>query len=163
VRWLAKLALLWTPGFAKARACREMSAAFSAAAIDALSLEGESALAAFRKAADSTGFEAGLKLKKDLRLSDGFDDAELAWRLVTKMSGMKFRVVRGEGRSLFDHATCPMLEAGGAKMCRNFCAPFVEGLTRAFCRECRLEMVEEADGGEPCTKALVMGDRDNAG
>jgi hypothetical protein len=116
---------------------------------------GDNALGAFREAAAETGRRAGERLKRDLRLGASFEDAELAWRIVSKFSGMKFAVTREPGRSLFLHRTCPMLEAGGTSMCRSFCLPFVEGLSEVMCRACRAQIVEEARGRTPCTKALV--------
>jgi len=158
LRWVAKLLLIWTPPFLKAKACREMSAEFTALVIDAL--DGEGPLEAFRGAAWEAGKRSGDRLKNDLCLGGGYEDAELAWRLVSKFSGMKFTVTRRGGKSLFDHHVCPVLESGGLTMCRNFCVPFVEGLTASMCPSCAVEIIKGAEGGEPCVKALANGGQD---
>ena len=162
MRWLGKALLIWTPGFVSAGACRRTSAEFTALAARAAAKSGDEALGAFRAAAVEAGRRAAETLKCDLGLACGFEDAELAWRLVSKFSGMAFSVKRAADRSLFDHRVCPALAAGGPAMCRDFCIPFVEGLTRAMCPSCRLEVVEEANGETPCTKALVRGEGEDA-
>ncbi len=157
MRWLGKALLIWTPGFISADACRRTSAEFTALAAQAAVKSGDKALGAFRAAAVEAGKRTAGRLKDDLGLSGGFEDTELAWRLVSKFSGMAFYVKRTADRSLFDHRVCPALAGGGTTMCRDFCIPFVEGLTHAMCPLCRLEMVKEASGKTPCTKALIRG------
>lgn len=155
MRWLGKLLLLWAPGWIKARACREMSASFTAQAIDAARERGEGCLEALRGAARESGKRAGERMKSELRLDGGRRDAELAWRLVCKLSGMKITVERRGDRSVFDHLVCPLLADGGEGVCEGFCLPFVEGFTRAVCTGGTVEVVEGAHDGRPCTKALV--------
>jgi len=155
VRWLAKLLLLYAPGWLKARACRDMSARFTALAVKAAAGNSDSCAAALAGAAREAGAHAGESLKRDLRLGGGFEDAELAWRIVCKFSGMTFRVERQPGRSVFNHIVCPLLEAGGRAVCEGFCVPFVEGFTEAVCPACSVSIVEEAAAPCPCKKALV--------
>lgn len=155
MRWLGKLFLLWAPGWLKARACREMSAEFTALAINAARQRSEGCLEALREAARESGRRAGERMKSELRLDGSRRDAELAWRLVCKFSGMKIAVERQSDRSVFDHLVCPLLSGGGEDVCEGFCLPFVEGFTQAVCAGCKVEVVEGAREGRPCRKALV--------
>lgn len=141
------------PAAVKLRACRQVSGDFIAFLSAGLGAGG--AIAAFREAARETGRKSGADLKRDLGLGSSFADAEIAWRIVSKASGMKFRVEPGEGRSIFRHSFCPMLSAGGQSLCEDFCLPMVEGLTEAICPACAVEVVESAGGKTPCVKALV--------
>lgn len=159
MRWLAKLLLVWTPGFLKARACRDMSAGFTALAIESLSAAGPQALAAYREAARRAGVASGERMRADFAFKECFGDAELAWRLVCKLSGMKISLTRESGRTLFDHRSCPLFSTGGSEACGNFCIPFVEGLTAGLCPSCRVELVAEAGEAGACVKALVRGER----
>lgn len=132
-----------------------MSAQFTAEAVRALGDSSSGGLEAFTHAARTSGRRAGEDLMRDLGLGSSFEDAVLAWRLVSKLSGMKFRVAREGGRAVFTHLVCPMLDAGGPSMCTAFCIPFVEGLTEALCPSCAVEMVTQADENRACVKALV--------
>jgi hypothetical protein len=156
MRWLGKVLLWWTPGFVAAKVCREVSSDFTALLAEYLD-KSNSGLAAFREAARETGKRSGERLKHELRLAGGFEDAELAWRLVSKMSGMRFSVARGAGGSVFEHLCCPVLDAGGKRLCDNFCVPLVEGLTEALAPGCSVKIIRAGEGSRPCAKALVRG------
>jgi hypothetical protein len=157
VRWLAKLLLLYAPGWLKARACREMSAEFTALAVAAAEANSDSCAWSLRGAAREAGARAGERLTRDLRLDGSFEDAELAWRIVCKFSGMKIAVERRSDRAVFNHLACPLFEAGGESACEGFCLPFVEGFTEAVCPACTVALVERPAAGHPCRKALVHG------
>jgi hypothetical protein len=133
-----------------------MSADFTAEVLRGLEGSPPEGLAAFREAARRTGARAAENLRRDLRLGGTREDAEIAWRLVSKLSGMKFRVKREGDRAVFTHIRCPVLEGGGPSMCANFCLPFVEGLTEVLCPSCGVEILKEADERGPCVKALVV-------
>lgn len=157
MRWLGRLLLLWTPAAAKARAARDVSGDFTALLAEALSKDPSGGLEAFREAARETGRRAGHRMKAQLRLGGSFEDVELAWRLVSKMSGMSIRVERSSERSVFEHGVCPVLAAGGPRLCEAFCLPLVEGLTESMCPSCGVAVVRPADASRGCAKALVRG------
>ena len=163
MRFLARLLLIWTPAFIKARACSETSADLNALAVAALEEAGPDALSAYSRAAVQAGKRCGRRLRSELRLGSQFADAELAWRLVVKFSGMKASVRREKSRSVFIHTKCPVYDAGGAAMCRSFCLPFVEGLTEVICPSCAAEIVKPADETAACSKALVHRGENDAG
>ncbi len=163
MRSLAKLLLVWTPSFVRARAASEMSADFNALVVDALHKKGPEAVEAFREAARESGRRTGERLKKQLHLGSSFEDAELAWRLVCKFAGMPFVLHRDDRMSVFDHKACPMLASGGAAMCESFCLPFVTGLTQSVCSSCSVAIVEPATDSRPCKKALVRPETPDAG
>jgi hypothetical protein len=156
-RWLVRLLLVWTPSFAKARAAREVSGDFTGLLADALAKDPCGGLAAFSAAAREAGRRAGGRLRTHLRLGDSFEDAELAWRLISKMSGMRFRVERSRGESIFEHDVCPLLDAGGARLCESFCLPLVEGLTESICPSASVKIIRAAGASRGCAKALVRG------
>ena len=162
MRALAKLLVWWMPAAAKSRACREVSSDF-AAALSRRLRAGGAGVDAYRAAARETGVRAGNRLKSELGLGSSFDDAELAWQIVMKASGMKFTVERRPSRSLFRHLSCPLLAAGGAALCEDFCLPMVEGLTEAICPSCRVEIAERPSDERPCVKALIQAGNSNAG
>jgi len=137
-----------------AKVCREVSGDFTALLAEYLEKD-DGGLAAFREAARETGKRSGNRLKRELRLAGGFEDAELAWQLVSKMSGMRFSVARGEGESTFEHTSCPVLDAGGKRLCENFCVPLVEGLTEAIAPGCGVRLARAAEGSRPCAKVLT--------
>jgi hypothetical protein len=112
-------------------------------------------LEAYRAAARETGRRAARRLVEELRLGNSFQDAEVAWELVSKLSGIQYHIKREEGRSTFSHVTCPVFDAGGKRLCVNFCIPMVEGMTEELCPSCGVEIVTEAGGGGLCVKALV--------
>ena len=156
MRLLARLLLLWAPGGVRARAAGEMSADLNALVVEKLSAASAECLATYREAAFEAGRRAAGRLQSRLGLARTFKDCELAWRLVTKFSGMSFYVEKENARSVFVHTKCPVLEAGGPETCRNFCRPFVEGLTAGFSPDFGVEVLEEARGARPCRKALLL-------
>lgn len=162
MRWLARLVVRFTPTAVKLRACREVSADFASILAAKLDASGAGGLDAYRAAARETGLRAGRRLRDNLLLGDSFKDAELAWRLVSKVSGMKFAVERQDARSVFNHTFCPVFASGGKPLCDSFCLPMVEGLTEAICPSCRVEIVQAAGPSGPCTKALVYGGKRDA-
>lgn len=138
-----------------------MSADFTALLIEHLETTG--GVGEFAAACREAGRKSAARLQHDLGLGSDFEDAELAWRLVSKFSGMKFSVERSAQKSLFVHHVCPALSAGGTKMCESFCIPFVEGLTEAMCPSCGMAVCREATGERPCAKALLRGGGRDAG
>ena len=156
MRWLARILSVWMPASARAKAAAEVSATFAGLLAEKLEKEPGKGLDAYRNAARDTGAAMGRRLRDEFRLGSSFDDVELAWRLVSKASGMSFLVERVPGRSVFRHRRCPVYDAGGRRLCENFCLPLVEGLTSAIAPSCRVEMVEMPDGGgRGCVKALI--------
>ena len=154
MRWLARLLVCWMPAAVKLRACRDVSADFTAL------LSGKLASTAggrdaFRAAAYEAGLRAGKRLRDRLALGDSPDDVLLAWKIVAKASGMKFTVEKAPGKSIFRHLSCPVLSSGGARLCEDFCLPMVRGLTAAVCPSCAVEIIDPASGARPCVKALV--------
>ncbi len=150
------------PAAVKLRACREVSSDFVSLLDARLHSGGSTPVDAFRAAARDTGIRAGERLRGELRLRTSLADAELAWRLVSNASGMRYIVERRPGKSLFHHVHCPVFAAGGAALCRDFCLPMVEGLTAAICPSCSVEIVEPAGPEGPCVKALVLRESSNA-
>ncbi len=144
------------PASVRALACREVSGDFTAILAARLESAGSSALEEFSLAAHETGLRAGERLKAQFRLDSSFADARLAWKIVSRASGMTFTVADCPGRAVFDHLSCPVLQAGGVRLCENFCLPMVAGLTQAICPSCGVEIVEPANLQRPCKKALVM-------
>jgi len=162
LRWLARLVVWFTPTAVKLRACREVSSDFASILATRLEAVGEGGLDAYRTAARETGIRAGHRLRDELNLGDTFKDAELAWRLVSKVSGMKAHVKRERGKSIFTHSSCPIFAAGGKSLCDNFCLRMVEGLTEAVCPSCRIEIVRPAGPAGLCVKALLRGGEPHA-
>lgn len=162
MKWFAKALLWWTPGFAKLRACREVSGDFTAILAEALQANPGAGLEAFREAARETGRKSALRMKDELGLDDSFEDVEFAWKLICKISGMKIAVTREDGRSVFRHLSCPLHRSGGKRLCESFCLPMVEGLTRALSSSMGVALVEEATDSRPCRKALTRGGDDAA-
>jgi len=143
------------PASAKARVCQEVSGDFASLLAGALEGGDAKCLEAYRAAARETGRRAARRLREELRLGNSFEDAQVAWELVSKLSGIKYHIKSEEGRSTFSHMTCPVFERGGKRLCVNFCIPMVEGMTKELCPSCGVEVVAEAGDGGLCVKALV--------
>lgn len=155
MNWRVRLALMHMPDALKLRAARDVSADFAAILARLLEEDPAGGLAAYREAARETGRRAAARLQRDAGLGSSREDVEAAWRLVSNVSGFRYSVTEEEGRAVFDHAFCPVHEAGGASLCENFCLPMVEGLTGGLCPSCSVEVVRAAADGRPCAKALV--------
>ncbi len=154
---IARILANWMPASAAVKACRETSSDFAAILAARLDESPADGLSAFREAARETGVRAAARLKRELGLGSSFEDVELAWRILSRASGMTITIERGASRSVFKHIRCPVRDAGGEGLCSEFCLPLVEGLTREMCPSCSLELVKPAEGGKGCWKALVKG------
>lgn len=101
---------------------------------------------------------AGL-LRRELGLGATIDQVGAAWEIGCHVAGIKYRVVREDGKLIFHTPHCPTWEhhlAEGELLCRISCLPMTEGLTEALSSGgVALELVRPPDREGTCIRALA--------
>ncbi len=108
-------------------------------------------------AMERLGERLGGQLRRRLKLPPSRSGAILAWRIASRLGGLRFQVRKEAERTIIDHHHCPLWERfrrEGELSCARFCTPLARGMARSVAPECTMEMVRPATLERPCAKAL---------
>ena len=106
------------------------------------------------------GVSLGRQLQERFGLTRDRHGAVVAWRITSRLGGLRLAQREESDRTIFDHTHCPLWErfrAEGELSCPRFCEPLARGIACAVAPDCRMEMVRAATLDVPCAKALVDG------
>ncbi|MEE8142681.1 MAG: hypothetical protein V3T77_06240, partial [Planctomycetota bacterium] len=108
-------------------------------------------------AMESLGEKIGRDLQTRLKLPEGRAAAVLAWRVASRLAGLRLRVEEEGERTVVDHLYCPLWDRFRQERelsCPRFCEPLARGMARVVAPGCEMEMVRAATLEAPCAKAL---------
>ena len=109
---------------------------------------------------DDLGETLGRDLIDRLGLTRDRHGAVHAWRITSRLGGLRLQVREEPDRSVFEHQHCPLWDRfrqEGEIACPRFCESVARGLARAIAPGCRMEVLSPATLESPCVKALIDG------
>ncbi|MBY8996203.1 MAG: hypothetical protein KGD60_00630 [Candidatus Thorarchaeota archaeon] len=105
------------------------------------------------------GEQDATAMKKHLGLGDTLKDSVDAWIIIGHIMGSEMDVTwESENRAVANHPYCPQYEEfkkHGKIYCESACWPYVGAVAEKIAPGVKMEIVQQAEMGRTCTKALV--------
>jgi hypothetical protein len=112
-----------------------------------------------RKVCAEVGRESAETMKKEVGLTDTFEDAVTSWVIGSKAMNVTISLDKKKDEVVFNHLHCPMWEyfrGKGRILCEDVCIPVAETMAKEICPGVTPVVLRKPDQDHTCVKGLKM-------